>query len=112
MYILNAFKLLPEAVERFSSLVENDMWPWMEHEPGIRPVGIWLSILAAEIRVHEMIRYNGMGQWESHARAGAEPSDIALKPVWQTAVNAEKELESMVGDKTVAALRPITARRP
>jgi hypothetical protein len=112
MYILNAFKLLPKGEERFARLIENDIWPWLTHMPGVRPIGIWLSILATEILVYEMIRYNGMEQWEADASPGAEPSEDVLKPVWEAAVNAEKELETIVEDKTVTALRPITGRRP
>ena len=112
MYILNSSKLLPRTAERFASLVNDDIWPWMERDPGVRPIGIWLSIMAAEVRVYEMVRYNGLGQWETNAYVGTEPSDIALKPVWQKAFNAKKDLETMVIEKTVAALRPITDRRP
>jgi hypothetical protein len=53
-----------------------------------------------------------MGRWEANAGVEPEPSYIALKPAWQTAVNAEKKLETTVVDKTVADLQPITARRP
>jgi hypothetical protein len=112
MYILNGFKLLPKMEDRFASVLEKDIWSWKAHTPGIRPIGIWLSILASDIRVYEMVRYDGMEQWEAEADAEAEPSDTALKPVWQKAIKAAKELETIIVDKSVAALRPITERRP
>jgi len=112
IYSMRSFKVLDDDINRFVGLMENNVWPWYEQGLGIRPIGLWLSIIATDIRVYQMIRYASLQEWEAIRLAGREPEDNSLKHVRQTSREAQKELKQITRDTNVKILRPITERRP
>lgn len=112
IYTLRTFQVEPAHLDRFVALTEDSIWPWYETGMGVRPIGLWLSIIAPETRLYMMIRYRDLAHWEATRDAGPEPADAAQRASWQQGKAALHERRDLVQHTSVKILRPISRRQP
>jgi hypothetical protein len=112
IYTMRTFRVEPGNINRFASLSEDGWWPWVDKVQNVRPLGLWLSIIAPEVRIYLMARYDDMAHWEATRGPGPEPTDPEMREFWEKARAAIMERTSITLDTNVRVLRPISRRRP
>jgi hypothetical protein len=112
VYTLRRFDVERENIKRLVELSEEGWWPWVREGQGIRPVGQWLSIVSPETRIYMVSRYDDLAHWEATRGPGPEPSDPAMREVWERGRTALRERAALIRQTDVRVLRPISSRRP
>lgn len=112
IYTLRTFDVEQTNIDRFVKLSEDGWWPWVEKGQGLRPLGLWFSIIAPETRIFLMTRYNNLAHWEATRGPGPEPSDPEMHATWEKGRTALHERSAMTRQTNVKVLRPISRRRP
>ena len=112
IYTMRTFRVGRNDINRFVSLSEDGWWPWVDHVQKVRPLGLWLSIVAPEVRIYLMARYDDMAHWEATRGPGPEPDDPEMKEKWNKARAAIMERTAITKETNVMVLRPISRRRP
>ena len=100
-----AFGVARENVRRFVEVSEDGWWPWVLQVQGVRPLGQWLSISAAETRVYMMARYDDMAHWEDTRQVGPRPEDASLVSLWETASACISERSSLMLDTNMVFMQ-------
>ena len=112
IYTMRTFRVGRNDINRFVSLSEDGWWPWVDKAQKVKPLGLWLSIVAPEVRIYLMARYDDMAHWEATRGPGPEPADPEMREIWKKARSAIMERTAITLDTNVMVLRPISNRRP
>jgi hypothetical protein len=112
IYALRRFDVELENIRRLVELSEDGWWPWVTKGQGIRPLGQWLSIVAPEMRIYMLARYNDLAHWEATRGPGPEPTDPEMYSLWDRGRSQLRERSAMTRQTDVCFLRPISRRRP
>tara|TARA_B100000676_G_scaffold281069_1_gene305796 strand:+ start:266 stop:874 length:609 start_codon:yes stop_codon:yes gene_type:complete len=105
IYTMRTFGVARENVRRFVEVSEDGWWPWVLQVQGVRPLGQWLSISAAETRVYMMARYDDMAHWEDTRQVGPRPEDASLVSLWETASACISERSSLMLDTNMVFMQ-------
>lgn len=112
IYALRRFDVDRADIRRLVELSEEGWWPWVTKGQGIRPLGQWLSIVAPEMRIYMLARYNDLAHWEATRGPGPEPADPEMYALWNKGRAELRERTEMTRQTDVCILRPISQRRP